>query len=258
MKLSNFFKITKAIKNWYDYLVDFWLKREGIFKYKMNDGNSIFISPTSDDRYILNEIYVHNIYNPHGFEFNKGDTIIDIGAHKGIFSCYASKRIGNGQVFAFEPANSNFKELVNHVSINHLKNVKTFNLAVSNKSGKNIFFVANSPRYSGRHSLYKPAEEADKISVNTISLADIMKRNNLKKIDFLKMDCEGAEYNILLKANKKLLATIDKISMEYHNLDNEKNVLILKVFLEKNGFNVFSPNLCENNGLMFIKNEGKT
>ena len=49
-KLSNAIKILKTVNNWYDYLLDYWLKKTGIFKYVLRDGNTIILRLPSDDR----------------------------------------------------------------------------------------------------------------------------------------------------------------------------------------------------------------
>jgi len=60
----------------------------------------------------------------------------------------------------------------------------------------------------------------------------------LKRIDYLKMDCEGAEYDILFKCKDSVLRKIKKIGMEPHYIDEKKNVNELKTFLVAKGFHV--------------------
>lgn len=74
----------------------------------------------------------------------------------------------------------------------------------------------------------------NKIIVQTISLEQFLNDNNINKIDFLKIDCEEAEYEILFNFN--LLSMVRKISMEKHDVDKNWNSVKLKSFLEKNGF----------------------
>ncbi|MDO8752056.1 MAG: FkbM family methyltransferase, partial [Candidatus Wolfebacteria bacterium] len=81
-------------------------------------------------------------------------------------------------------------------------------------------------------------EERNIIRVETVSLDEIVQKNNIERIDFLKMDCEGAEYGILFNSSPKTIGMIQKISMEYHDMDNERNVNRLKTFLEQNEFTV--------------------
>ncbi|MBM3231769.1 FkbM family methyltransferase [Candidatus Pacearchaeota archaeon] len=250
-KLTNFLKLTRSIHNWPSYLIDYWFNKKGVFSYKTTDGNKFFIDSRSDDRFILNEIYVHNIYTNGIFKIRETDTIVDIGAHIGIFSMYAAKKAKNGLVFSYEPAPKNFSLLKKHTEINNIKNIKIFNLAVDNKKELKKFYVARSDRHSGRHSFYKPEEISDEIIVKSTTLASILKDNGIKKINLLKFDCEGAEYRILLNCKKETLDKIDRITMEYHNLDQKRNVSVLSEFLEKNGFKTFKPKQVYPTGMFF-------
>ena len=92
----------------------------------------------------------------------------------------------------------------------------------------------------GGHSIYKDLVSSSDdafIEVKSISLKDIFIDNKLNKIDFLKIDCEGAEYKILFNTPKKVLKKIKKIALEYHQMDGF-SVEDLKEFLSNNGFKV--------------------
>jgi len=89
----------------------------------------------------------------------------------------------------------------------------------------------------GGHSLI--AEFAQSVPVETITLDDFALENGIQRIDFLKMDCEGAEYDIFFNASKSVLGMIQKISMEYHDLDLSRNHEALQIFLRTHGFNVY-------------------
>jgi hypothetical protein len=69
-----------------------------------------------------------------------------------------------------------------------------------------------------------------------VSLKDIFAKNKIPRVDFLKMDCEGAEYEILFNCQENILRKIDKIVIECHNTDKNKRLLSLKKFLEDNKF----------------------
>ena len=66
------------------------------------------------------------------------------------------------------------------------------------------------------HSLYPLGKDGGQIAVQVITLAEVMSQHGIDRINFLKLDCEGAEFNILLNASDAILARIDKISMEVH------------------------------------------
>lgn len=181
-------------------------------------------------------MWLYKSYKPDNFEINQKDTVVDIGAQIGVFSIFAAYYTKKGRIFSFEPVPENFKLLKNNISLNNVKNVFPINKAISDKKGKENIFLNETN--TGGHSFFQNDASQSKIEVSTISLNDFIKMYNIKKIDFLKIDCEGAEYKILFACSKETLSLIKKISMEYHNIKGKKNVKTLKKFLEKNGFKV--------------------
>jgi len=102
--------------------------------------------------------------------------------------------------------------------------------------------------------------------VETIALKDFFDGNGISKVDFLKIDCEGAEYEILYNCPQDVLRKIGKISMEYHNLNRmlekrglkasapkEYNGEELGLFLEKSGFNVTIRPRNKKRGMIYAK-----
>ncbi len=239
-RVKNFMKVTKTFKDWHWYFLDFWLKKKGTYTYHARNGGLYTIRQGTDDRYIVNEICVHDVYNPANFGIHPGDIVLDIGAQVGIFSTYAGTR--GAKVFSFEPMPDNYLLLNKQIERNHLKNVTPINKAVSDKVGKSSFFVCEGGEYTGRHSLFNPGVASKNISVKTTTLKEIMEINKLQRINFLKLDCEGAEYDILFKCPKNILESIGKISMEFHDLDAKRNHQVLAAFLQKQGYKVtFHP-----------------
>ena len=110
------------------------------------------------------------------------------------------------------------------------------NLAVTGKIGYIDFFT--SKLNNGGHSIYSTdSKKAAKVKSTTLS--DIFKINNLKKINYLKIDAEGSEYDILLNTPAEIIRKVDKIVLEYHDyLHHGHDYKELKEYLEGNGFKV--------------------
>lgn len=234
-KILSFFKLVKELKNWWIYLKDYFGKTKNKNSiYNLRNGVRYKVRGGSTDRFIFNEVWIHNSYTPKGFEINHKDIVVDIGAHIGIFtimaSCYAKK----GKVYAFEPFKENYTLLLENVRLNKLKNVQAFNKAVSNKKDKIKFYVSQT-KNKGFNSLQRLDKSQKEVFVEKISFKEFLKK--LPKIDFLKLDCEGAEYEILFSLSKKELEKIKKISMEFHNYGQHTGIDMAK-FLNKNGFKV--------------------
>jgi len=188
----------------------------------------IFAAPSPVSKKMLKEFLKD-------FDINKNDVVLDIGAHIGIFSIFAAKKAKNGKIYSFEPLKNNYILLKKNLKINGIKNVIPINKAVSNKTSKKMINISNSNTGSSSFVL---DEHSGSIIVQTTSLQKIISDHKLTKINFLKMDVEGAEYEILSNCTKNVLKKIDKISMEVHPLDKNNNEKTLKIFLEKNGFKV--------------------
>lgn len=223
MKIAEFRKfptVVKKIKNWPVYIFDRLrlIKGKFIIYYFRNGQKMKIRAGTTDripDRIPINEVFVYNDYTPKGFEIKGQDVVVDIGAHIGSFSVFASRFAS--KVYSFEPVNDNYVILQENLEMNKIKNVYSFKMAVSDKTGEKELFICDNN--CGGHSFYINGKSSKKTMVPTISLEDLMVSNNIYAIDFLKMDCEGAEYDILLNCPKRILDKIKKISMEYHNID---------------------------------------
>lgn len=249
-KIRNFSKVVRNVKNWPTFLLNFWSRKKGIQKYILRNGVQLLIREGTDDRYIFNEMAVHHIYNPPGFEITNTDTVIDIGGHIGTFAITSAYKASQGKIIACEPHPANHTLLKKNASLNQVHHLFIENKAVSDTQGTLSFFSDVTER-SGRHSLIKSATTVKEFKVETITLSELVKKYSLSSIDFLKMDCEGAEYDILFHCPPKILARIKKIALEHHYVNKEKNVHTLKAFLEKKGFKVYIP--TKHTELLFAK-----
>lgn len=170
---------------------------------------------------ILADVFINRVYFPANFIVGPNDVVVDIGAHRGGFTSYAALHTSN-TVLAFEPDPTNFSRLEEHVKRNNLRNIIAHNVAIGGETGKSKLYISTS---SSRHSLYSDHGVTDDIilqaDVNVISLDECLR--NLELVSLLKMDCEGAEFEILMHAEDKTLNKIQKLVMETHDpLDSQK------------------------------------
>jgi FkbM family methyltransferase len=196
---------------------------------------------TSDEQFVQN-VLLGQEYTPHGFEIHESDIVIDIGGNIGTFTLLASKRASGGRVFAFEPNKENYELLLQNIALNELTNVIPVRAAVSgNATGKIKVFSCSD---GGFHSvLSERAEDPARYElVDGISLRSIFDEYEIQRCNFLKLDCEGAEFDILYDLPADYWGRIDKIAMEYHgDKDPERrraqsNALVS--YLEKAGFRI--------------------
>ena len=139
-----------------------------------------------------------------------GSIFFDIGAQAGYHTMYASSLVGpSGRVFAFEPAPRNIANLKQHLLMNHLTNTCVIEAAVSKASGVSYFDCTDNP-VAGHLSTAGP------LAVRTISLDQEIDSGVLPEPDYIKIDAEGAELEILEGAERMLKRRLPILSVETH------------------------------------------
>jgi FkbM family methyltransferase len=148
----------------------------------------------ADDK-IYQENAIYFVYNKIK-QFNNESTILDIGAQSGCFSLL-SKFLPNTLWHSFEPDPINRDLLEKNLKINNVNNVIIHKEALSNRHGEDIFNI--NPKHRGLNTLgknLKRFENKDSLKINvTLDTVDNLFLNT--KIDFIKIDTEGAEYDII-------------------------------------------------------------
>lgn len=161
------------------------------------------------DRGIVREVFSEKVY---GTDIRPGMTVIDIGANIGCFSLLAAKK--GARVYAFEPDPWNFRMLKKNILLNDFsRSISAFNDAVWSKKGAIHLFDSCSDNLGG-HSVIRQRNPEEKTTVSCVTLDDIFRMNKIEECDFLKIDCEGAEYEILWAAG--CLDRVKEIRMEVH------------------------------------------
>jgi FkbM family methyltransferase len=135
-----------------------------------------------------------------------GMVFLDIGAHHGVYTIVAANRLGaDGVIVAFEPSSREYRRLRLHVRLNGLSSVRTEPLALGSAASTRPFFQVTSGD-STRGGLQPPAsaDHVSEISVETMRLDDYVSRFPLKRVDFVKLDVEGGEREVLEGASSVL------------------------------------------------------
>jgi FkbM family methyltransferase len=205
--------------------------------YQIQDDIRLSLRENTTDAFVVGEVFSLREYEAKGFDIAPTDIVVDIGAHIGVFTVYAARRASKGLVLAYEPFSENFVYLQQNKEINNLSNLKIFNKAVTS-TGSNIdLFI--SALNTVCHSLYKLGSTKRAIQIQSTTLKDMFEENKLDKINFLKIDTEGAEFDIILNASMDVLDKIDKLIVEYHDgLSTGFNHYDIKNYLECCGFEV--------------------
>lgn len=197
---------------------------------ELRNGIRFELRPRSGDLGVINEMAMLNPYFKPGHVRLRDDSIVvDVGANIGDFSIQASRACPAGTVFAIEPVPEHCRLIERQIELNRVGNVKVFQGALGGVEGDQELFMAGS-----KSSIHWG--EGSRIKVHVETLERFMQTHGIARIDLLKLDCEGAEWDIL-PASEALLPRISQICMEYHN--GKLDAAWLQQWLEDRGFEVW-------------------
>jgi len=144
--------------------------------------------------------------------------VFDVGANQGFYTILASKQVGpQGRVFAFEPAPPEYRKLRRNVWVNRCRNVVVEPRAVGVETAVTEFHVCGDG-LGGFSSRRPPAADVgwvhkELIQVPLVSLDGYAKENHLTSLDFLKIDVEGGELDVLEGARHYVLPRLAPVVM---------------------------------------------
>lgn len=238
--------------------------------------------------FLYNEIFNEQVYFKHDIKLNDDACVIDIGANIGMFSLYVKKKCKNPRIYAFEPIQATAAVL--RANMHLYKLGIAFQQAVSNLDAQQMFTAyQNTTVFSGKYAsiiedkqklrlvikkilachLEKDQITADHLnelveqfltnrleqteeSVVTRRLSTILKEQNIKTVDLLKIDAEGSELDIFQGIEKDDWKKIKQIVMEIHA--NDSDIQQVSEILASNHFDVTIDyeNMPEELGFVYI------
>ncbi len=156
------------------------------------------------------------------FSFIKpGDTVLDIGANMGETGLNFAKRVGaEGRVIGFEPDKDNFRRLTENVHLNQFENFHLVNKGLGDVPGGFLIKMNETePGNAGSKRIIgtSKSDSAEDMKVEIIRLDDFIGEAQIDKIDFIKMDVEGYEMNVLLGGKKVISKFKPKMFLELHD-----------------------------------------
>lgn len=186
---------------------------------------------------IFQEIFLSDEY-----EFltqNPTPYILDCGSHIGLSVLFFKEKYPQARIVAFEPDPVNFNLLNKNINVNRVDYVSTHNLAISGRDGYvSLYgeFNASNPRASGNSIVQSWANPgSDMIEVETVKLSKFINQ----PVDFLKLDIEGAESDVLPEITPKL-HWVEALCIEFHAVNNDdvQNLPKIETLLKEYGFTV--------------------
>lgn len=183
---------------------------------RLLDGPPLHVRGGTNDFHIFHRIFLRDEYRLGGHA--DWECVVDIGGNVGLFSVRAAAIAR--RVIAYEPVAGNFEQL--RANCAGRRDIEAVHAAVAGRTGKLRIYRPVASGFTGRHSAYR--ELAGLMSdaydeVDAISLDELFRRHAIDRCDLLKIDCEGAEYEILHAAGDATLARVARIHAEYHDVD---------------------------------------
>ena len=196
---------------------------------------------------VFKEIFLEDVYDIQILlpKLGNAPKIIDVGANAGYFDYLLLSKNSNATIYAFEPLPGNIKQINNTVKANSkiLQKLIVEDKAVTGNSTEPLTLFVEKATESVIASMHDNFDKRNqqKIEVFTIPFYSIFDKYDLRVVDLLKMDCEGAEYDIFYKTPIEYLQRIKIIVLEVHDLNNEdENLSAISKFLTKANFTIKS------------------
>jgi len=206
------------------------------FKHKGKLMEFAFVGDDEMMNTIAVEVYKNDYYKSLSDHIKdiKDPIVFDLGGHVGTTAIYFSLNHPNAKIYAFEP-NPDFFSCFMHNTKNY-HNIKCFNVAVGAGSVKR-YLSTEREGYLADSFYYGQNIERNKVQVIALDFASIVKMTNVDHIDAMKIDIEGAEYEVFISSSfAKFAKNIDFIIGESHVLPSIPQVI--DPILGKFGFKV--------------------
>jgi len=186
---------------------------EAMVTHELRNGPALRVHAGPADIRIINEIWLARCYerDPRIVP-RSGWTVVDVGAHKGIYSARVLYLAPNAKVFSYEPDPDNFACLQANIG----RRATIHNVAVASDNG-----VATLYRVPGQGALHSIVAERARarghisapLEVEKISLQEVSRA--AYHVDLLKIDAEGAEYDLILGSSPGVFDNVDRLVLEY-------------------------------------------
>ena len=165
------------------------------YKKKLPEGFYMLLTPSE---HIQQQLFWYGYYEKALGDLIKkllqpGYVFLDIGANIGYFSLLASNNEPTSKIISFEPVKNLFEKLEQNISINTIKNITAFNVAVGDVNEEKELFIS-TPDNLGMSSFREPENySGKKEKVKVVSIDSWFRTARLSKVDLVKLDVEGSE-----------------------------------------------------------------
>lgn len=158
-------------------------------------------------------LFVCGSFEPNEFAFlhtalARSAVFIDIGANEGFYTVFAASLVGElGRVIAVEPSPREYERLSRNVAINHLSNVTLVRCGLGARRGNALLHIAD-PEHNGQNTLggfgHTGVTAVEHVQIELSDLDSLIQELALGRVDLIKMDVEGAEFEVIKGGLKTL------------------------------------------------------
>jgi FkbM family methyltransferase len=197
----------------------------------------IFYRAGTSDEDVLCHSFDNDIFMDSIPEYTPAEnhTVVDVGAHIGTFSILLSGAVTKGRLFAIEASADTYKYLEKNIQSNSLDRVTPCLLALSDHNGTATLYHDLTTGNWGHSLTAKLSNESEEVQCE--SLKDFFHRHQILFCDLLKLNCEGAEFRILLSTPVDVLRKISHMLVLYHeDLEANHTLPELQRHLQNAGF----------------------
>lgn len=238
-----YLNLIRFVRNWPLYFEEKARRRFEPLEF-VTRGNSLrFIVATRALYLVFKEIFLTDFYSMHELvqALPREPVVIDVGANAGYFGMLLFSLVPGARMFAFEPVDENHRLCAANFACNPSLDgrVTLVRAAVTGTPVQGVEVFADASGTSVRASVFAEfaPQNARRVRVKAVALADILREHDLARVDLLKFDCEGSEYPIVYESPRELWRAVCAIACEVHEMDGDRrNVRALTAYLEDLGY----------------------
>jgi FkbM family methyltransferase len=200
-------------RDWAPYLIARYRRpaKGALTTYRLRNGQAIVVR--DDARFTLNEIYLDRVYDVPGVEWAACRSVLDLGANVGIFGLYVASRAPQAAIHCYEPESTNFAILERNLAQAGAR-ARAYKMAVSAESGTGFLDIHGG---STEFALSANGSGNGSERVECVDLDRVFALAGVEEFDFVKMDIEGAERDILARCSDAQLKRMRALSLEWHH-----------------------------------------
>ncbi|HEX8125474.1 MAG TPA: FkbM family methyltransferase [Allosphingosinicella sp.] len=203
--------------------------------------------------YVVEEVFVERQYARDGFAIGETDTVVDVGANMGIFALWAAPQAPRGRILSIEPIPELADCLDASLRENSISNVSVVRNALGRPGAKiELCYYPGFNIISHQSDFRRPAYARAKmylknfrtwsrparVEARCVSLGGLLDDRGVERVNFLKIDCEGGEYEVMRGMRPQDWRRIDQLVVEFHEYRKDQDHTEIVRILEGNGFEV--------------------